>query len=275
MRYIFGISLIALCGIVWFGYLSEHPSNDRHWTEDQQTLPHITFLDDTILIENIRNFTYTSTQTYTPHYYTKRIALRDIQSVDFIVEPFESLGAAHTFLSFGMTDGSYLAISVEIRKEVGETFSPWKGLVRQYELMYVIADERDVIDLRANHRNDSVYLYPTRATPEEAQLLFQNILNRAHTLETHPEFYNTLTNNCTTNIVAHINTLRQKPLSWDYRMLFPKDADVLAQELGFILPGMTIEDARTQFRINEQAARYRDAPAFSQKIRERATNESP
>jgi hypothetical protein len=223
---------------------------------------------DTVFVDTIRNFTYTSTSDYSPSYYNKRIDLNTVKSVDFIVEPFESIGAAHTFLSFGFDDGSYLAISVEIRKEVGESFSPWKGVLRQFELMYVIADERDVIDLRVNHRKDTVYLYPALVSREDARALFVHILTRAQKLAQEPEFYNTLVSNCTTNIVAHVNTLRDEPLTWDYRMLFPEDSDVLAKDLGLIAQGMTIEEAREKYRINERAEQYADDPEFSKKIRE-------
>jgi Domain of unknown function (DUF4105) len=261
------ISLLVLLGAcIWYALRS--PSHERTWTTDQRTLPAITLTSESVYIENIRNFAYTATSTYTPSYYNKRIDLNTVRSVDYIVEPFGSIGGAHTFLSFGFDDGSYLAVSVEIRKEVGETFSPWKGMLRSYELMYVIADEHDVIDLRANHRKHDVYLYPTTATREQARALFVSVLTRAQALHTTPEFYNTLTNNCTTNIAAHVSDLRNEPLSWDRRMLFPENSDALAQELGFIAEGMTIDEARTRYRINEKALQYVDHPEFSRKIRE-------
>ena len=256
--------LVSLC--VWL--LVQAPSNERTWTKDQALLPTVHFENDTVTIENIRNYSYASTSSYIPAYYTKTIALDSVRSIDFIVEPFGSIGAAHTFLSFGFDDGTYLAISIEIRKEIGESFSPLKGLTRQFELMYVIADERDVIDLRANHRKDTVYLYPSTVSREDARALFIDMLTRTLRLETEPEFYNTLTSNCTTNIVAHVNKLRDEPISWDRRMLFPEDSDVLARELGLIAPDMTIEEARTKYRINEKAAQYADDPEFSKKIRE-------
>jgi hypothetical protein len=191
-----------------------------------------------------------------------------VRSVDFIVEPFKSIGAAHTFLSFGFDDETYLAISIEIRKEQGEAFSPWKGILRQYELMYVIADERDVVGLRANYRKDNVYLYPTSATREEAKALLIDMLTRASTISETPEFYNTLTNNCTTNIVRHINTLRTDKILWDHRMLFPEDSDELAQELGFIAQDMTIDATREKHLINEKVLLFAGDSEFSKKIRE-------
>ena len=263
------LSVAGLCLLLFLlWYLTQTPSNDRNWTVDQKSLSSIRFDGDTVFINDIRNYAYTSTSEYKPSYYNKQIDLNSVKSVDFIVEPFGSIGAAHTFLSFGFDDGSYLSISIEIRKEIGESFSAWKGVLRQFELMYVIADERDVIDLRANHRKDTVYLYPTVATRAEARELFIHMLTRAQRLRDKPEFYNTLISNCTTNIVDHINTLRNKPLTWDYRMLFPEDSDILAKELELIAPDMTIEEARTKYRINEKAEQFKDDPLFSQRIRE-------
>lgn len=188
--------------------------------------------------------------------------------MDYIVEPFEGIGAAHTFLSFGFNDGNFVAISVEIRKEKGETFSPLKGLLRSYELMYVIADEQDVIKLRTNYRKDSVYLYPVQTSRENMRALFVDMLNRANSLRDTPEFYNTLTNTCTTNIARHINMISPHKIPWDLRLLLPKNSDALAYELGFINNSIPLEDLRKKHLINEKALLYDNDYNFSALIRQ-------
>lgn len=131
----------------------ERPANDRHWSSDQQILPRATVAGNLVTIRNVRNFEYRSEADYTPRYETRTYDLDKLDSVWFIVERFPGKpGVAHTLLSYGFGD-EYVAISVEIRKEAGESYSPWKGLLRQYELMYVVADERDVVGLRTNHRH--------------------------------------------------------------------------------------------------------------------------
>ena len=207
--------LILLFGL-W--HFSKTPSNDREWSLDQQVPPHAEFNDDEVTVFNIRNFSYQSTNGYTPAYYDKTFNLNEITSVDYIVEPFGSIGAAHTFVSFGFSTGDYLAISVEIRKEVDESFSPVKGILRNYELMYVIANERDVVKLRTNHRKNDVHLYPVDTTKEKIRRLFIDMLTRANTLKEQPEFYNTLTNTCTTNIADHINDITPSRVPWDPRL---------------------------------------------------------
>lgn len=265
-RILFTIGIV--CFIAALFHRTLRPSNERIWNNDQQILPYATIHDTGVTLHNVRNFAYASTTSYTPSYYDKKVRLEDLISLDYIVEPFGNIGAAHTFLSFGFADGTYIAISVEIRKEVGEAFSPWKGLLRQYEIMYVIADERDVIKLRTNYRKDVVYLYPTTAKPEHIRSLFIDMLTRANSLKEKPEFYNTITNNCTTNIAEHINTIVPNKVSWDYRLLFPENSDILAQKLGLIAQGMPIEDARKRYQINEKAEQYADDPEFSKRIRE-------
>ncbi len=259
-------------GIVFIGYiifaLLTPPQTDRDWNLDQAITPEILITGDTVSIKNIRNFTYRTTTDYTPGYYDSTFDLTKISTLDFMVEPFSvNPGAAHTLLTFGFSDGKQVAISVEIRKEKGESFSAIKGLLRQYELMYVIADERDVLKLRTNYRHDQVYLYPIKASPEQIKNLFLDMLARADKLQREPEFYNTLTSTCTTNIVSHVNKLVPDRISLDYRILLPGYSDQYAYELGLIDTNLPFEEARKHFNINALAERYADSPDFSKMIR--------
>src|SRR3989344_30842 len=244
------------------------PSNDRDWNTDQAVLPEISINEDLVTIKNIRNFTYRTTSEYIPDYYDKTFDLDQIKSVDFMVEPFSTNPvAAHTLLSFGFDDESYVAVSVEIRKEKGETFSAMKGLLRQYELMYVIADERDVIKLRSNYRRDEVFLYPIKTSKENIRALFMGMLARAKELQEKPEFYNTITSTCTTNIVTHVNKLVPDRIPFDFRILTPGYSDKYAYELGLIDTDLSFEGARAKFKINEKAEKHADSLEFSKMIR--------
>lgn len=264
------LSIILLIIITCIGvHFSTHASNDRDWNTDQDTLPYAEIHGSQISIHNIRNFTYTSATEYTPGYYNKTFDLNNIKKVWYVVEPFSGIpGSAHTFLSFEFEDNQFVSISVEIRKEKGESFHPIKGLFNQYELMYVIADEQDVIKLRSNYRNDLVYVYPINTPKEKVQKLFLDMINRTNTLKDHPEFYNTAVNTCTTNIVKHIDKIREdkiSPLGLD--ILFPANSDKLAYELGLLDTNLSFEDARKRFFINDRAHRYANDPDFSIKIR--------
>ena len=259
-----------LCVLLW--WLAISPSNDRDWARDQATLSLVDFDEDAVTIRNIRNFAYRTTDDYVPHTYDRTFDLGKLKTLDFVLEHFGGApGAAHTFLTFGFEDGSHVAISIEIRKEKGEIFNPLSALFKQFELMYVIGDERDLIGLRTNHRHDDVYLYPVRASRENMRAMFVDMLRRTNHLATHPEYYNTLTNTCTTNIVEHINHLATRQVGFSLKVLFPAYSDRLAYDLGLIDTDLPLDELRARCRINEAAERHRDSADFSSAIREHAT----
>ena len=171
-------------------------------------------------------------------------------------------------LSFGFAGRDYLAVSVEIRKEQGESFGPLKGFFRQYEIMYVLGDERDLLALRTNHRLDDVYVYRARATRQQVRELFLDVIRRVNKLSVEPEFYNTLTNNCTTNIRNHINRLSADRVPYDYRVLLPGYADRLAYDLGLLQSDGSFEETKRRARVNYLAFLHRDSPNFSVRIRQ-------
>jgi hypothetical protein len=271
-RFFRALLLIFTLAIV--GYLVliavVRPSNDRNWSTDQARLPSAVFSGDSVRVQNVRNARYRSTSDFDVRWEDRQYDLRKLESVWFIVEPFSHWrGPAHTFLSFGFSNGDYVAISVEIRKEKGESFSPLSGLLRQYELTYVVGDERDLIGLRTNHRHDDVYLYQVRTTTEKMRELFISMLNRANQLVQEPEFYNTLTNTCTTNIVDHINVIAPGRIPFSYKTLLPAYSDDLTYDLGLINTTLSRDQYRAAHQINELAKRYADKDKFSEAIRKR------
>ena len=244
------------------------PSNERDWNADQARMATAEIVGDAVTIRNVRNAVYRSTSDFDVHWETRRYDLARLDSVWFVVEPFADWrGPAHTFLSFGFDDGEHVAISVEIRKERGESFSPLLGLLRRYEIAYVIGDERDLIGLRANHRKDEVFLYPIRTTREQARALFVSMLERANRIAAEPEFYNTLTNTCTSNIVDHIESIAPGRVPWSYKTLLPAYSDDLAYDLGLIDTDLPRERFRPAYRINDAAAASANAFDFSRAIR--------
>ena len=186
-----------------------------------------------------------------------------------MVEPFKGEwgGAAHTLLTYGFSDKSYLSVSVEIRKEEGESFSAFKGLFNNYELTYVLADDRDVLKLRSNYRHDNVYLYPINASKEKMQEMLISMLERTNKLKTSPEFYNTISSTCTTNIVRHVNEVSPKRIKPSYMILAPGFSDKYAYELGLIKTSKSFEDTKKECYINEKAEAFADSELFSEKIR--------
>lgn len=267
-KILFGILAAAL--LFWITMvLVFRPSVNRDWNIDQAVLPEVTFSGDEVAIKNIRNINYRSTSDFDVRYYDKTFDLNKLESVWYMVEPFSGYGAgaAHTLLSFGFGGNDYISVSVEIRKEKGEHFSAVQGLLRQYELTYVIADERDVIKLRSNYRKDKVFLYPVQTSKENMRKLFVSMLTRAEKLAKDPEFYNTLASTCTTNIVSHVNEIAPGRIPFSFKVLMPAYSDELAQKIGIIDGSVPLEELRAKYLINERAEKYGDDPLFSTRIR--------
>lgn len=246
------------------------PSNHRDWTPDQAVLPLVEFQGNRMTVRNIRNCDYRTADDYDVHHYDKTFDLDRLTSVDFIVVPFNDIpGIAHTMLSFGFEDEDYLGISVEIRKEQGESYSPIKGFMQQYELMYVLADERDLILKQSLHYLCDVYVYRSSATPQQCRELLFDVAARVNKLYDEPEFYHTLTNNCTTNLRNHVNRLAPDRVPYDYRVLLPAHSDRLAFDLGLLERRGSFEETRRDAKVNFQAYLHESSPEFSQHIRRR------
>jgi hypothetical protein len=248
------------------------PSNVRNWSPDQAVLPHAELHGNQVTVHNVRRCEYFSGDEYVVNHAEKTYDLANLHGVDYFVIPFDNLPAiAHTMLSFEFrpVDGppEWLAASVEIRKEDGEEYAAWKGTARQYELMYVLADERDVIEVRAAHRGEKVYRYDTTATPEQARQLLIDVLGRTNELASRPEFYNTITNNCTTNIARHINRISPRRLRYDYHILLPGYSDKLAYDEGLIVRHGSFEETKAKAFISPKATLFAEREDFSEMIR--------
>ena len=244
------------------------PSNCRNWLSNMGVLAYADFQEDRVRICNIRNCNYLTPNDYVLHYYDKTYDLNDLQSVDFIVVPFRAAPIlAHTMMSFGFADGQYLGVSVEVRLEEGESYNPVLGLLRQYELTYVVADERDLIRLRTRHRDADVYVYRARATPDQVRELFRDVMSRVNELATSPEFYDTLVNNCMTNIARHVNQISPSRVPYGTNVLLPGYSDRYAYDLGLLDTDVSFDETKSRAWVNALAERYHDDPEFSRRIR--------
>ena len=266
------VALAALAAAGAVALLFARPRSDRAWVPQQAVMAHADIRGDSVSIEHVRNFSYTAEEEFTPAFDNRRYDLDKLESVWFIVTPFSKRwrGPAHTFVSFGFADSQYVAISVEARREPGETYGPLTGLFKRFELIYIVGDERDLIGSRAVYGGYDVYVYPIRATRERIRALFIEMLRRSNALASQPEFYNTLTNNCTSNVVDHVNHIVPRAVPHGIKTILPGYADEVAYSLGLIDTGISLEDARKRFRVNVQARRFADSPEFSTRIREAA-----
>ena len=244
------------------------PSNERDWQTDVAVLPHADIEGDIVTVHNIRNFDYRSETDYTPAYYDKRFDMRKLEGADLVAVYWMGPAVAHIFISFAFSGGDHLAISIETRKEKGEEYSTLKGFFRQYELYYVVADERDVIRLRTNYRNppEDVYVYRLQAPLENIRRVFFEYMAKINSLKDRPEFYNTLTTNCTTNIWFHTR-VNPGHLPFNWKILASGYVPEYAYGTGRLDTSVPFSELKRRAHINARAKAADGAADFSRLIR--------
>ncbi len=261
--------VVILVFLVWQGF--KKPTTSGDWQEQLNLISTAEFNGDTVTVKNVRNFRYGPTEAdMQPGYYTKIYNLNEIKKVWYITEPFnENKIAAHTFVSFEFNNGDFLAITIEARKIKDQQFSIYKGMIRTYPLVYIAADERDVILLRANLRKDNVYIYPVKfSKPENAKALFVDMLNKMNELTIKPSWYNTFWANCTSSIVQHINKLSPGRISnFSWQLWLTASADQLALKHGLLDTDLSIEQAREKYFVTTKSQEVGDIPEYSKLIR--------
>jgi hypothetical protein len=265
-RTLVGFALAWAVLVAWWSIIT--PSNARDWKPDVAVLPAATIDGERVTLHNVRNFAYRSATEFTPHYDDRTVDLRQLETVDLIASYWAGDAIAHLMLSFGFGETDYVAVSIETRQERTEGYSSLKGFFKQYELIYVVADERDVIGLRTTYRQppEAVYLYRLRGTPAQARRLFLDYARRINVLAAQPEFYNTLTTNCTTTILLHAQASGGQA-HYHWKVLLSGYAPEYAYELGRLDTSMPFADLKRHSQINERAREAGAAPDFSQRIR--------
>jgi len=258
---------VGLFALVLGWWLTLQPSNDRDWRPDVAVLPYAEIAGNLITIHNIRDCDYRTETDYDVRYYDHTFDLEQLRTADLFMVYWGSPLIAHTMMSFGFAGGRHVVFSIETRNERGESYSAVKGLFRQFEIAYVIADERDVVRLRTNYRRgEEVYLYQLQGSPARARALFLDYMNRANELHDHPMWYNAVTDNCTTGIRAQRAATDRAP--WDWRMLVNGHGNELLYERGLIDTNLPLTELKEKVHINARARAADKAADFSRLIRE-------
>jgi hypothetical protein len=259
-----GFAALFSAVLGWWFFIP--PSNHRDWQPDLAVLPYADIEGAKITVHNARNCDYRTETDFDVRHYDAVLDLNRLESVDLFLVFWGSPNIAHTMISFGFSSGERLCCSIETRKERGEGYSAIKGLFRQFELTYVIADERDLVRLRTNYRTgEDVYLYHLRMTNEQGRVLFLDYLRRANVLRAQPEWYNAATSNCTTAIRAQRAPSDRAP--WNWRMLFNGHLDTLLYERGLLATSLPFADLKSRSLINPAARAAGDSADFSGLIR--------
>ncbi len=258
-------TLVAFGFVVAWWFMLE-PSNNRDWQPDLAVLPYANIDGNQVTIHNIRNCDYRTESEFEVRHYDKTFELDRLRTADLYMVYWGSPYMAHTMVSFGFEGGEYVCFSIEARKEKGEGYSAVKGFFRQFELMYVVSDERDVIRLRTNYRQgEEVYLFRLNGSPTQVRAFFMDYLHSMNRLRERAEWYNALRHNCTTSIRMQRAATDRAP--WDWRMLANGYGDELLYERGMIATNLPLAELKTRSHVNARARAADQAVDFSKQIR--------
>jgi hypothetical protein len=259
------LAAFAVLAVWW---LRIPASNHRQWQPDVAVLPFASIQGDQVTIHNIRHLKYRTETDYDVRYYDKTFDLNRLNAVDLLAVYWMGDAIAHVMISFGFEEKDFVAFSIETRKEQGEGYSTVKGFFKQYELIYVVGNERDLIRVRTDYRNppEDVYLYRLKMPPENARQFFMEYIRQINSMKATPEWYNTLTTNCTTNVVRHVRAFGGQA-TYTWKVLLSGYAPQYAYELGALDATIPFEELRTRSYINPKSRASGDGPDFSHQIR--------
>jgi hypothetical protein len=261
-----GIGFALFAGVALWWY-SIQPSNNRDWQPEVAETAWTERDGDKITIHNLRNFDYEPDLVANPRWETKIVDLSQMRGVDLFINFWGSTLICHPIVSFQFGPNDHVAISVETRMAKGQTYSTLRGFFKQFALTYIVADERDVIRVRTNYRHEQLYLYRTSVKPDRARKLFLNYLQSVNVIHARPQFYNALTDNCTTNVRMHTAATTTKPAPWDWRMLLNGTVDQLVYENGGFASHLPFAELKPMSLIDAKAQAADQSADFSALIR--------
>jgi hypothetical protein len=234
---------------VWF--IAIQPSHQRHWKGEVAVLPRIEVAGDRAKITGVRDFEYRSRDDFDVRYIERKIDLSHLTGVDLFISYWDDELMAHTFLSFVFDSAPPICVSIEARPENGERFAALPSLFKRFELIYVVGEERDIVRVRTNHRDEQVYRYPIKISPEAARRLFMVYAQKINQLAERPEFYHLLQNSCTANIVRNARAAGQKTPVFEGRFILNGLVDEYLYEAGLVDTNIPFQNLRKRARITD------------------------
>ena len=250
--------------VIWWSTLK--PSLHRDWKPEVAVIPYAEVEGDVVTVHNVRNFVYRSRDDFTPRYETRRFSLPNLRGIDVFFNYWTSRLMAHPIVSFDFGEEGRIAFSIEIRTERGEKYSPWAGLYRQFELILIAADEQDIVKVRTNFRDEEVYLYRMTTPRDQARRRFLEYVDHMNQLYAKADWYNAITENCTTSIHKHYDPRRRG--AWDWRIIVNGFADKMLYDRGGLDTRLPFEELRRRSQVNERAKAIGNGMDFSIWIRE-------
>lgn len=251
--------------LVWWSTIL--PSNDRAWQPDVARPMTAEIAGDTLIVHNVRAFTWRSDSEFDQRWETRRYDLKQLRGADLFLSYWAGESIAHAIVSFDFADQPPLAMSIEIRKEQGEAYSATAGFFKTYELAIIAADERDVVKVRATVRGEDVRIFRLDIQPQTARRLLERYVVLANDIAARPRWYNTVTANCTTMIFGMARALDRRT-AFDWRILLPGKLPAYLREHQFVTRAVPLDELVARSHIGPRAAAPPPDPDFSVRIRE-------
>jgi len=261
------VAFAAVFALVYAGWSTIKPSHDRVWRPEVAVMPRVQVDGDRVRVTGVRDFSFRGRDDFNVRYEDREFLLSRMTGVDFYISYWAEGPVGHTFLSFLFEDAPPLSVSIETRPEIHEGFDPLASLFKQFELIYVVGDEQDLVGLRASHRDEEVFLYHTRISPEFARRLFLVYAGRINSLADRPEFYHLLSNSCTVNIIRYANKAGREG-RFSVKHLLNGLIDQYIYATGVVDTSLPFEELRRRSRITGAAQAAEGSPDFSARIRE-------
>lgn len=261
---LFALAFLAV--VIWFALIP--PSHDRPWRREVAVMPRaiIDADGDRVRLTGFRNFTYRSRDDFDVRYEEREVSIADVRSFDLLISYWWPGPIAHTFVTFHFGNSPPVCISIETRPEEGEQFAPIRSMFKQFELIYIVGAEEDLVRVRTDHRDEEVYIYPIQTSPEAAQRLFRIYVERINELADEPEWYHLLKNNCTINIVRYANRAGRGG-RWDLRHLLNGWADRYLYQAGAVDTTLRFRELRARSRVTEASRGAPHDETYSEVIR--------
>jgi hypothetical protein len=261
------IALVFAATLAWF--LSIPARTDRNWRPELAVMPWAEIDGDRIRVHDVRNFEYRTPDDFDIRYDDRAFDLKKLQAVDVFYSYWDQNEAvAHTMFSWDFGGTDVLCLSVEVRREVGQEAGGLPGMFKQFEILYILADERDVVRLRTNYRGERVYLIRSVLTPDEGRRVLLDVLAQVNRLHEEPQFYRTIGNNCTTSIIGHLNTVLPKRVPFSKKILMNGYAPEIAYANRLHATDLPFDEWKRRSNINPSALAADRDPLFSRRIRE-------
>ncbi len=258
--------LVAVVAVAAVWYSTIRPSNDRVWAPDVEFGVTGTVQGDLVTLAHVRNFDWSTPDSFAGGWETREYRLSDLTSVDLISSVWANPAIAHTLMSFGFADGTHVVFSAEIRKQKGEAFTAIGGFFRKFDLVLIAADERDILRLRTDLRHETVSLYRLTAPPELMQRMFLNLVALGNDLAANPRFYNTATTNCTT-VIWQMAREVEPGLPLDRRIFLSGFIAGYLQRVGLLPADVPLAQIEAEARVPPVGPAGPDSAAFSARLR--------